>query len=209
MQLSPNTALIVVDMQNGFCEDAGFMARIDFDISTSRAAIGPVRRLVDAAHAAGVPVFFTRYTLNPDYSDGGLLLEVLPQVEGTGGMVRDTWDAEVVAELAPGPQDRVIDKTRYSAFYGTDLEEQLRALGIDTVVVCGVTTNVCVESTVRDAFFRDIRVVVPSDATAAVTPELHEGALRNFTYCFGPVVTTAEVVEALQALPAGRSGERR
>lgn len=200
MQLSAKTALIVVDMQNGFCRDEGFMKKIEFDISTSQAAIGPVRRLVDAAHDAGLPVFFTRYALNEDYSDGGLLLEVLPQVKGTGGMVRDTWDAEIVDELAPAPGDRVIDKTRYSAFYDTDLERQLRELGIDTLVVCGVTTNVCVESTVRDAFFRDIRVIVPSDATAAVTPELHEGALRDFEYCFGPVVRTEELESAMRAL---------
>ncbi len=92
-------------------------------------------------------------------------------------MVRDTWDAEIVDELAPEPGDRVVDKTRYSAFYDTDLEQQLRDLKTEALIVCGVTTNVCVESTVRDAFFRDIRVIVPSDATAAG----HSGVARGCT----------------------------
>lgn len=202
MKLTDKTALIVVDMQNGFCHEDGFMNKIGLDWTTSRDAIGPVKRLIDAAHSSGMPVFYTRYTLNEDYSDAGLMREVFPQIMDARGMIRDTWDADIVDDLAPAASDRIIDKTRYSAFYDTDLEEQLRALGIDTVIVCGVTTNVCVESTVRDAFFRDIRIVVPSDGTAAVSPELHEGALRDFEYSFGPVVTVDELEKAMAAQPS-------
>jgi ureidoacrylate peracid hydrolase len=199
MQLSSNSALIIVDMQNGFCHEDGFMNKIGLDWTTSRDAVEPVDRLAKAARAAGMPVFYTRYSLNADYSDAGLLPEIYPQIVEVGGMIRDTWDGAIVDELAPQPGDRVIDKTRYSAFYDTTLEEQLRELGIDTVIVCGVTTNVCVESTVRDAFFRDFRIVVPSDATAAVSPDLHEGSLNDFRYAFGPVVTTAELEDAIRA----------
>jgi len=199
VELGRKPALIVIDMQNGFCDEAGFMNTIGLGHEASAAAIAPISRLLGAARKAGIPVFFTRYSLNPDYSDAGLLLEVFPQIEGTGGMVRGSWDAEVVDALEPLPGEVVLDKTRYSAFYDTDLEPRLRELGVDTLIVCGVTTNICVESTVRDAFFRDIRVIVPSDGTAAVTPELHEGALADFTYGFGQVVTVAELVEALAA----------
>jgi ureidoacrylate peracid hydrolase len=200
MELRAKTALIIIDMQNGFCHEDGFMNKIGLDWTTSRDAIGPVKRLADAARAADLPVFYTRYTLNPDYSDAGLMTELFPEIVEAKGMVRDTWDADIVPELEPQPGDRVIDKTRYSAFYDTDLEEQLRELKTEALIVCGVTTNVCVESTVRDAFFRDIRVIVPSDGTAAVTPELHEGALEDFRYSFGPVVTVAELEEAMQAM---------
>jgi ureidoacrylate peracid hydrolase len=200
MELRAKTALIIIDMQNGFCHEDGFMNKIGLDWTTSRDAIGPVKQLADAARAADLPVFYTRYTLNPDYSDAGLITEIFPEIMDAKGMVRDTWDAEIVDELAPKPGDRVVDKTRYSAFYDTDLEQQLRDLKTEALIVCGVTTNVCVESTVRDAFFRDIRVIVPSDATAAVTPELHEGALEDFRYSFGPVVTVAELEEAMQAM---------
>ena len=200
MELRSRTALIIIDMQNGFCHENGFMNKIGLDWTASRDAVGPVKRLAEAARAAELPVFYTRYTLNADYSDAGLLPEIFPQIVEVNGMVRDTWDAEIVDELTPEAGDRVIDKTRYSAFYGTDLERQLRDLKIEAVIVCGVTTNVCVESTVRDAFFRDIRVIVPSDATAAVSPELHEGALEDFRYSFGPVVTVAELEQAMQTL---------
>lgn len=205
MKLEGTTALVVIDMQNGFCSEDGFMNKIGLDWTSSAAAAAPIRRLLDGAREAGLPVFFTRYSLNEDYSDAGLLLEVFPQIRGTGGMVRGSWDAEVIDELAPRSDEVVIDKTRYSAFYETDLEERLRALGVEAVVVCGVTTNVCVESTVRDAFFRDFRIIVPSDATAAVTPELHEAALEDFRYSFGQVV---EVDEILQALASARAGTR-
>jgi ureidoacrylate peracid hydrolase len=206
MELRAKTALIIIDMQNGFCHEDGFMNKIGLDWTTSRDAIGPVKQLADAARAADLPVFYTRYTLNPDYSDAGLITEIFPEIMEAKGMVRDTWDAEIVPELAPQPGDRVIDKTRYSAFYDTDLEQQLRDLKTEALIVCGVTTNVCVESTVRDAFFRDIRVIVPSDATAAVTPELHEGALEDFRYSFGPVVTVAELEEAMQAMTTSVAG---
>jgi ureidoacrylate peracid hydrolase len=202
VNLGKSPALIVIDMQNGFCVANGFMDQIGLGYEASASVIEPIGRLVEASRAAGIPIVFTRYSLNEDYSDGGLLMEVFPQIKGTGGMVRHTWDADVVAALEPLPGEIVLDKTRYSAFYDTDLEERLRTLGVDTVIVCGVTTNICVESTVRDAFFRDIRTVVPSDGTAAVTPALHEGALEDFRYGFGQVGTVDEIAAALAALPA-------
>lgn len=201
--LGRNPALIVIDMQNGFVDPEGFMNKIGLDYMSSAAAIEPISRLLAAAREAGIPIFFTRYSLNEDYSDAGLLLEVFPQIREAGGMIRNTWDADVCDALAPRQGETVIDKTRYSAFYDTDLQERLVRLGVDTLIVCGVTTNVCVESTVRDAFFRDIRVVVPSDGTAAVTPELHEGALDDFRYGFGQVVTVDELVQDLARLLQG------
>lgn len=201
IDLGHRPALIVIDMQNGFCCADGFMNKIGLDYTTSEAAVEPISRLVVAARSAAIPIFFTRYTLNEDYSDAGLILELFPAIKDARGMIRATWDADIVDELKPQPGERVVDKTRYSAFYDTDLEQQLRDLGVDTLIVCGVTTNICVESTVRDAFFRDIRVIVPSDGTAAVTSELHEGALRDVEYGFGRVSTVAEITEALSRAP--------
>jgi ureidoacrylate peracid hydrolase len=199
IELSPTTALLVVDMQNGYCHADGFMAKIGLDFRPSRDAVAPVTRLVAAVRAAGLPVFLIAYELSADYSDAGLLAKRRPQIKEAGGMIRGSWDAAIVDALAPAPGDRVLTKTRHSAFYGTDLEDQLAALSVDTVIVCGVTTNVCVESTVRDAYFRDIEVLVPSDATAAVTPEMHTSALRNFQYSYARVTTVAELEQALAA----------
>ena len=201
MDIGKNPALIVIDMQNGFCVAGGFMDQIGLPYQGSARVAEPIGRLLEASRAAGIPVLFTRYSLKPDYSDAGLLLDLFPQIVGTGGLVRDSWDAAVIEALAPLPGETVIDKTRYSAFYDTDLEERLRALGTDTVIVCGVTTNICVESTVRDAFFRNIRTVVPSDGTAAVTDAMHEGALEGFRYGFGQVATVDEIAAALAELP--------
>ena len=201
MELGKHPALIVIDMQNGFCMAEGFMNQIGLDYTASARVVEPIGRLLEASRAAGIPVFFTRYSLKSDYSDAGLLLDLFPAIIGTGGLVLDSWDAAVIEALAPLPGETVIDKTRYSAFYDTDLEARLRALGTDMVIVCGVTTNICVESTVRDAFFRDIRTVVPSDGTAAVTDSMHEGALDSFRYGFGQVVTVDEIAAALAALP--------
>lgn len=201
VDLGKKPALIVIDMQNGFCDSEGFMSKIGLGYEASASVLEPIGRLLASARETQIPVFFTRYSLNADYSDAGLILDMWPAIRDAGGMIRDTWDAAVVDALAPAPGEVVINKTRYSAFYDTDLEPRLRELGVDTLIVCGVTTNICVESTVRDAFFRDIRVIVPADGTAAVTPELHEGALRDFEYGFGAVTTVAELAKALSQLP--------
>lgn len=197
MNLNGHPALVVVDMQNGFCKAGGFMDKVGLDYRPSQAVIGPVSRLLSTFREAGLPVIFTRYWLNADYSDAGLLSELLPAAKEHGGMVRETWDGDLVDELAPQPGDEVLDKTRHSAFYETDFDARLKRLGIDTLVICGVTTNVCVEATARDGFARDYRIVLVSDASAAVTPEMHTGTLRTIEYCMGDVATVEQVRAAL------------
>jgi len=115
------------------------------------------------------------------------------------------WDAEIIEDLAPGPDDFVIDKSRYSAFYGTRLEPVLNGLGVRSLVLCGVTTNICVETTARDASQRDYRVFVVSDATGELTRERHENALAILDYGFGWVVSVRDVVATLEpeAFPVG------
>jgi len=204
MKLDGQPALVVVDMQNGFCKPGGFMNKIGLDYTASAAVIEPVARLVGIARQAGLPIVFTRYWLKPDYSDAGLLLELLPAAMEHGGMVRETWDGDLVEELQPQSGDELLDKTRHSAFHETDFDERLKRLGVDALVICGVTTNVCVEATARDGFARDYRIVIVSDATAAVTPGMHTGTLTTIEYCMGEVATVDEVQEAL----ANRSAQQ-
>lgn len=192
-------ALLVIDMQHGFCDAGGCVARSGLDHTEAAAVIAPCARLADAFRAAGRPVVLTRYALAPDYADAGLLFEVSPALRVGEALIAGSWDAELVAELAPRPGDVVLDKTRYSAFFATDLEERLRADGVETVVLCGVTTNVCVEGTARDAFAHDFRVVVCADATAAVARPLHDASLRSISYGLGTVAATADVIEALNS----------
>jgi ureidoacrylate peracid hydrolase len=201
LNLGRKPALVVVDMQNGFCAPEGFMAKVGLGYENAAAVVRPVVQLIEAARSARLPIFYTRYSLNADYSDAGLLTELYAGIEETGAMVRGTWDNALVDELQPAEGEVVIDKTRYSTFVGTDFGERLSDLGVDTLIVCGVTTEICVESTVRDAFARDIRIFVPSDATAAADVQRHEDALRVIAYGFGTVTTLAELEEALARLP--------
>ena len=191
------TALIVVDMQNGFCASGGSFDRLGLDISMAREAIEGCRTLVQAAHSAGVPVIFTRYVYRADYRDGGVLVqELMPAIAEAESLVEETWDSEIVDELTPGASDFIVDKNRYSAFYGTRLEPILTSLGVRSVIVCGVTTNMCVETTVRDAMQRDYRAFVVRDATGEIDRRRHEFALETMAFGFGRVVDAATVVGA-------------
>ena len=199
-----SAALIVVDMQNGFLRPDGFFAKGGLDWRRCAVTIAPTVRAVAAARAAGVPIVFTRYTLRPDYSDAGLLAEWRPRLKTAGAMVRDTRDWEICAELAPEPGDLVIDKTRYSAFHATGLAETLRGRGVTLVVVAGVTTNMCVESTVRDAFTLDFKVVVLEDCTGAPEEIMQRGPLESFRYGFGDVLPSSVWIDLLSARPPAR-----
>jgi ureidoacrylate peracid hydrolase len=197
LNLGRTPALIIVDMQNGFCHADGHRGKIGLDYASAAAVVRPIARLLEAARGAQVPIFFMRYSLKADYSDAGLLLEMWPGLKDAGALIGGTWAAEIVPELCPSEGEYVIDKNRQSAFYGTDLEAQLRQLEVDTLIVCGVTTNMCVESTVRDGFCRDFRIFVPADGTAAPTEELHKRGLLNVEFGFGTVTVVSDLVDAL------------
>lgn len=201
------TALLVIDMQNGFCHPKGSFAQLGLDIEMTAAATDGCRRLVTAAHAADVPVIFTRYIYRADYRDGGVLVQdILPALADAKSLAAGTWDAEIVDELTPSEGDFVVDKNRYSAFYGTGLEPILTSLGIEHLVVCGVTTNMCVETTARDASQRDYRVFVVSDATGELERSRHEMALNTLGFGFGWVVSTDQVTEAWAGRPVQVGG---
>ncbi len=119
-------------------------------------------------------------------------------------MVGGTWDAEITPELAPLPGEYIIDKQRYSAFYQTNLELALRNLGITSVIITGVTTNICVESTVRDAFFRDFKVTVVEDCTGAVDDLMQRGAIHTFKYGFADVISSDRFVAKAEAAMSGK-----
>jgi ureidoacrylate peracid hydrolase len=189
------TALVVIDMQNGFLDPQGSMARIGMPHDALVPAIAGCERLVQSARAAGVPVIYTRYVYQPGYVDGGLLPnELVPQMVEAESLINGTWDAEIVPSLTPAEGEVVIDKSRPSSFYGTQLEPVLTSQDIRSLVLCGVTTNICVETTARDAGQRDYRVHVVSDACAEYDQTRHEVALGTMGFAFGWLTTTDEVV---------------
>lgn len=196
------TALIVIDMQNGFIDPGGSMARRGFDVTLLAGTIEPCRRLIDIARGSGVPVIYTRQTYRPDYRDAGLRVRSFsPRSLTERAFANGTWDAEILPELKPAASDFIIDKTRASPFIGTGIDMLLRSMEVDGVAICGVTTNVCVESTARDASQYDYRTFVVGDACAEMDPARHQHALQTLAYIFARVVTVDEVEAAWTCEP--------
>lgn len=186
MQLNAaKSVLMVIDMQRFFLDPAApaFMP--------AGAAILPsVKRLVDAFRRAGRPVIFTRHVHHPNDLDSGIMGWWWAEkcLEGSP-------ESEVHPELAPMPEEKVVLKHRYSAFYNTDLETVLRCLKVEDIVVAGVMTNMCCESTARDAYYRDFRVFFTADGTGAVSEDMHLASLLNLAFGFA-FVTTCDAMAA-------------
>lgn len=196
---SGRTALLIVDMQADFVSPDGAAGRWGVDLSTVPAALAVAQRLAEAARAAKVPVVFAGLFTRPE-TDSPVLLERLrrrggdPEVEAA--VCRDEEAGSVFVGPLPQPNERIVRKTRYSAFWDTDLDEHLRAIAVDTVVLAGVTTECCVADTARDAFNLDYHVIVAADACAAYEPDLHAGALKVMD------LNTAIVTDASRILAA-------
>jgi ureidoacrylate peracid hydrolase len=192
-----HTALMVVDMQNGFCHDDGSVNKVGLPAARLRPAIEPCVRLRSAARLAGIPIIYTRYVYRSDYTDGGVMVhELIPDLKNGHCLAAGTWDMEVLDELAPVSTDYIIDKNRPSAFFATGLEPVLKGLAISDLAVCGVTTNCCVETTVRDASQRDYRTFVVQDAVAEYEDDRHAVALKSMGMLFAKLVTVEDVLAA-------------
>jgi ureidoacrylate peracid hydrolase len=173
------TAVLVVDMQNDFCSKGGDLDREGIDLSIVQRVIPPTQTALFAARKAGLKIIYTKMGFQPDLSDIGVRgsrnsinnSDVGSAVKAPNGapsrvLVRDTWNTDIITELKPQPGDTVIYKNRFSAFYQTELDAVLKRSGTRSLVVVGCTTSVCVESTIRDASFRDYSVVLLADCTA-------------------------------------------
>lgn len=201
------TAVIVVDMQRAFVDNNDSLGRAGVDVTPLRAAIPGCVKLVNLARASGVPVIFTRYVYMPGMVDFGARHGVAPEERiKLNSLGYGTDEIEVIAELAPRPDEIIIDKSRPSAFYGTRLEPVLTGMGIRNLIICGVTTNICVESTARDAGQRDYGTYVVKDAVAEFLPERNHYALFGIAWQFGFVVDLAAVERGWASVPASKVG---
>ena len=187
------TALIIVDMQQVFCKPEG-----DLYVPSTENITPTIQRLADACRKAGVTVVYLRHIVRGDGSDTGRMKDMYPDVDQVLG--RANLMVEVIDELAPEPDDIVVDKLFYSGFHGTDLDTVLRARDVDTLIVCGTVTNVCCDTTIRDAVHREYKVIALGDASAAMpypdlgfgevtADEVQKVALTTFAYEFGEVTT--------------------
>jgi ureidoacrylate peracid hydrolase len=178
------TALLVVDMVNEFFEEGGKMV-----LPGGKSLYAPVKRMIEAAHDKGLPVFYLNQWLREDDS---LFQKRVPHC------IVGTWGAEIVDALPVQPEDIVVHKRRYSGFFQTSLDLSLRERNIKHVIVVGVVTNICVRSTVNDAYFLGYNVIVPRDCVAATSPEHQETHLYDIDTHYGTVLTLDEVLAMLQ-----------
>lgn len=193
-----HTALVLIDLQNDFLHERGWYAQSGVEIGHMRQVVEPTRRLLDAARAADVPVIWTRHGFR-DATDAGPFFELRPFLH-EGGLRRGTWGFEIYDELTPGPDDWIVEKSRLSAFFNTNLEVVLRGLRAESVLIAGVLTNQCVAATSKDAMFRDFKPIVVEECTGTTLPHLHEPALEMIRVGWGVVRGLDEVVEELLAL---------
>ena len=202
------TALIIVDMQNAYLSKGGYIDLVGFDVSDAPPVIEEAARIAEACRAAGIAVIYLQNGFSPDQREApetapvfqkSNALKFMRANEAYAGklITHGTWDHEIVPALTPQPGDIVVPKSRYSGFAGTGLEQILAARRIRTLLVCGVATNVCVESTIRDAYHREYFPVMLADATMAAGPGQQQATEFNVEKFFGWLSSGAELRAAL------------
>jgi ureidoacrylate peracid hydrolase len=206
------SAFVIVDMQNAFASKGGTLDLAGADLSEAPRVVRTIRSVLDAARAAEVTIVHLQVGYKRDLSDAGgprspnhyketamHLMGTRPELKGKL-LTEGSWDFALVDELAPHPGEIVLTKTRYSGFAGTTLDSQLRVRGIQYLFFAGIAANVCVESTLRDAYFLDYWPILLADATmAAGGRKMYEATLFNVESFFGWTMTSDDLRESLGA----------
>jgi len=203
------TAVVVIDMQNAYASPGGYVDLAGFDISNAASTIAQIGRVVDTARKAGVQIVFLQNGWDPDYVEAGgpgspnwhksnalKTMRAKPELKGQL-LARGGWDYELVDALKLQPGDISLHKTRYSAFFNSQLDSTLRARGIRNIIFVGTASNVCVESTLRDGFHLEYFGVMLDDATHHLGPQfVHDATVYNVEKFFGWVSSTASFCSA-------------
>jgi ureidoacrylate peracid hydrolase len=206
------SAIVVVDMQNAFASKGGLLDLAGIDISGAGQVVRSIDAVLGGARERGVQVVYLQTGYKPDLSNGGgasspnprketalCLMRARPELRGKL-LVEGTWDFEIVQELTPQPADIVVLKTRYSGFAGTTLDSVLRAREIRYLFFVGIATNVCVESTLRDAYFHEYWPILVTDgAMQAGPPAAHAATIFNVESFFGWTLTSQSLIASLAA----------
>ena len=209
-----DTAVIVIDMQNAYASVGGYVDKAGFDVAPAAATIGQIARVLETARAAGMPVIYLQNGWDPDYVEAGTpaspnwhksnalkTMRARPELAGQL-LARGGWDYALVDALAPQPGDITLHKTRYSAFFNSQLDSVLRSRGIRTLVFVGIASNVCVESTLRDGFHLEYFGIMLEDATHHLGPDfVREATVYNIEKFFGWVSTVADFCTAVGQMP--------
>ena len=212
------TAVLVVDMQNDFGSKSGMFDRAGLDISMIQATVRPTSRVLASARQSRIAIIYLKMGFRPDLSDLGdsespnrkrhlhfRVGQTISAPDGTQGrmLIRDTWNTDIISELKPKTEDRIVYKHRFSGFFETELGEVLKRLGVKYLIITGCTTSVCVESTVRDAMFRDYSCVLLEDCMGEpigndLPRSNHEASLLTMQMLFGWVSNSEVFVKSLR-----------
>jgi ureidoacrylate peracid hydrolase len=204
------SAVVVVDMQNAFASKGGLLDIAGLDISAAACVVRKIAAVLEVARAARLPVVYLQMGYKPDQSNSGgpnspnwhkelgmNLMNRRPELKGKL-ITEGTWDFEIVDELRPRAEDLVVVKSRYSGFAGTSLDSMLRTRGIRYLFFAGIATNVCVESTLRDAYFLDYWPILLRDGAMPAGPAAaHEATLYNVEMFFGWTLQSDDFITAL------------
>ena len=209
------TAVIVVDMQNAFVSRGGYFDLIGIDVSATEKIVGPCKEIIHATREKGAKIIYLQMGFSPDLSDTGP--PDSPSVQKSQGLnfvrarpeLKDklyfygTWGAEIIEALKPHQEDLVIKKQKYDGFIGTNLDIILRTFGSKYLLFLGVATNVCVESTLRHAFFLDYFPILISDAVSQKGPHVtQEATMLNVQSTFGWVTDSVRLIKAIDHIKA-------
>lgn len=186
------SALIVVDMQNDFVDDEGAFALADFDVARYQSLEGTITKVICVARGKQIPIIFLKMEHSEENDGKGAWVERRRAMNHPNSCRERTWGAEFYGSLQPEANDHIISKHRYSGFVNTGLHELLMELEVETLVITGINTNTCVESTARDAHHLDYHVVVVEDATACAFEDAYLPSLTNIKRHFGVVIKSDE-----------------
>ena len=190
-----HTAIVVVDMQNDFCAENGYIhATQGADMSGNRSLAERIGRLVKAGRTAGCEIVWVKAIYDHDLLPAPMLSKMLERGNGAVCCASGSWGADFY-EISPENGEQVVEKRCYSAFHNTQMDDILRRRSIKSLIITGVATNVCVDSTLREAFFHGYYIVMPPDCVGSANMRLHEATIKSVEFIFGDVPESGKVIQ--------------
>ena len=198
---SKNKALVIIDMQNEFIHPDGFLAKngpqMGFKQELLAATVPSVKRLLTHARQINIPVIHIYTAWNSDHSDRAMPM-LIPEAMNVKILIEGTWGAEIIQELTPIAGEHKILKKSYGAFFQTSLDRLIRNLQVKNLIICGILTNLCVETTIREGVSLGYDITLASDATATVDEQWYSVSLQTVKLFFGSVATTEELIKEIK-----------